>query len=190
MKSLIWVVAAVCMTAIFSPAHAQSPTPYANTEIKNASGEPMLLGHCEINLLKQGVFQQWFIPGFNAYQPDSLTTRTLAPLVKDKFIEIFLGTWCGDSRREVPRMLKMLESSGYDIQKVKLVFVSNAADVYKQSPQHEEAGKNIKRVPTLIVYHKETEIGRIIEYPVETLEKDLLKILKSEKYVPNYSQLK
>jgi len=190
MKSLIWFVAAVCMATTFSPAHAQTPVTYANTEIKNAGGDPMLLGHCDIALLKQGIFQQWFVPGFTSYQPDSSIARSLQPLLKNKVIEIFLGTWCGDSRREVPRMLKMLESCGYDIQKVKLIFVSNAADAYKQSPQHEESGKNIKRVPTMILYENQAEIGRIIEYPVETLEKDLLRILKGEKYVPNYSQLK
>lgn len=136
----------------------------------------MLLGHRNMALLKQGVFQQWFMPAFAAYRPDSSVPR-------------FLGTWCGDSRRAVPRMLKMPELSVYRIQKVKLIFVSNAADAYKQSPQHEEVGKNIKRVPTMIIYNHQTEIGGIIEYPVETFEKDLLRILTGEKYVPNYSQL-
>lgn len=189
MKSLIWVVAILCMAASFAPAHAQVSSTYANTEIKNANGESMLLGHCELALLLKPAFGQWFSTGFSAYQPDSSFTNQLGSLLKDKQIEIFLGTWCGDSRREVPRMLKMLESSGYDIQKVKLIFVSNAGDTYKQSPQHEEAGKNIKRVPTLILYHNQTEMGRIIEYPVESLEKDLLRILRQEKYVPNYSGL-
>lgn len=190
MKSLIWVVAAICITTTFSPAHAQAPTVFTNIEIKNANGDAMLLGHCNIAMLRQGVFQQWFIPGFNTYQPDTSVTRFLGPLLKNKCIEIFLGTWCGDSRREVPRMLKLLEIAGFDIQKVKLIFVNNTADAYKQSPQHEEAGKNIKRVPTMIVYENQVEIGRIIEYPVDTLGKDLLRILKAEKYVPNYSQLK
>ncbi len=190
MKSLIWFVAAIYIATNFSPAHAQAPITYANIETKDTNGDPMLLGHCDIALLKQGVFQQWFVPGFNAYQPDSSMIRFLQPLLRNKIVEIFLGTWCGDSRREVPHMLKILEGAGFNIQKVKLVFVSNAADAYKKSPQHEEVGKNIKRVPTMIVYEHQTEIGRIIEYPVETLEKDLLRILKGEKYVPNYSRLK
>ena len=189
MKILIWIAAVVAMAAIFSPAHAQAPVIYANTEVKNTNGDPMLLGCCEIKLLKQGAFQQWFVPGFNAYQPDTAITSSLRPLLKNKHIEIFLGTWCGDSRREVPRMLKVLETAGYDIALVKLVFVSNAAETYKQSPQHEEAGKNIRRVPTLIVYDQQKEVGRIVEYPVETLEKDLARIVKGEKYQPNYSQL-
>ena len=36
----------------------------------------------------------------------------------------------------------------------------------------------IKRVPTFIFYKEGKEIGRIIESPNETLEKDFLKIVK------------
>jgi hypothetical protein len=45
-------------------------------------------------------------------------------------------------------------------------------------------------VPTIIVEQKGAEIGRIIEFPVTSLEKDLLTILRKEKYQPNYHQLK
>ena len=187
MKSLIWVVAVICLAATSTHAYTQVHPVYANIEVKNTNGDPMLLGCCEVSLLKQNVYKQWFEPAFTNYQPDSVYIRQIQPLLANKTIEIFLGTWCGDSRREVPRMLKILESAGMSTEKVKLIFVSNAPEMYKQSPQHEEQGKNIKRVPTLIIYSKQQEIGRIIEYPVETLEKDLLKILIRENYVPNYS---
>ncbi len=68
--------------------------------------------------------------------------------------------------------------------------VSNKDSLYKKSPQHEEAGKNIVRVPTIIIEQKGTELGRIIEFPITSLEKDLLSILRKEKYQPNYHQLK
>jgi hypothetical protein len=45
-------------------------------------------------------------------------------------------------------------------------------------------------VPTLIVYEKKKEIGRFIEYPVVSIEKDLLRILLKDGYVPNYANLK
>jgi tetratricopeptide (TPR) repeat protein len=64
--------------------------------------------------------------------------------------------------------------------------VDSHTEYYKQSPQHEEAGLNIFRVPTLIISKKKTEIGRIIEYPVQSLERDMLSIIKSEPYVPRY----
>lgn len=190
MKLYSWVVVALLAATISLPVCAQEKSQYANIETKNSNGEVMLLGHCDWAMLKQGTYQSWFMPGFNAYQPDSIILQSIKPLLQGKQIEIFLGTWCGDSRREVPKMLKLLETAGCNISSVKLVFVSNAPDAYKQSPQHEEAGKDIKRVPTLIVYHDKKETGRIVEYPVVSLEKDLLAILRGEKYVPNYSTMK
>ncbi|HEX6170951.1 MAG TPA: hypothetical protein VFZ33_14780, partial [Chitinophagaceae bacterium] len=71
-----------------------------------------------------------------------------------------------------------------------MIMVSNKDSLYKKSPQHEEAGKNIVRVPTVIIEQKGVEIGRIIEFPIISLEKDLLAILRKEKYQPNYHQLK
>ncbi len=59
-------------------------------------------------------------------------------------------------------------------------------DEYKQSPGHEETGFDIFRVPTLLVKAKNRVKGRIIEYPVISLEKDLLSILKGKPYTPNY----
>jgi tetratricopeptide (TPR) repeat protein len=41
-------------------------------------------------------------------------------------------------------------------------------------------------VPTLIVYENGLELNRINESPVESLERDLLKILRKEAYTPNY----
>jgi thiol-disulfide isomerase/thioredoxin len=145
-----------------------------------------LLGVHPIADLRQAPFADWFQYNYQNYQPDSLLLPELKQLLKGKELQIFLGTWCGDSKREVPRMLKILAAAGFDSTKLQLVFVNNTADQYKKSPTHEEQGKNIVRVPTLIVYKGKTEIGRFIEYPKESIEKDLLKILKGEPYQPNY----
>jgi thiol-disulfide isomerase/thioredoxin len=114
----------------------------------------------------------------------------VAKAIRKKHIDIFMGTWCGDSKREVPAMLKILNEIGFDSVDISLITVGNNAELYKKSPQGEELGKNIVRVPTFIIYDKKKEIGRIIEYPVESLERDLLKILRKEPYIPNYHQLR
>jgi hypothetical protein len=101
-----------------------------------------------------------------------------------------MGTWCGDSKQEVPRMIKILLAAGMGTSNLSIIAVGNGADMYKKSPQGEEIGLNIKRVPTLIVYEKKKEIGRFIEYPVVSIEKDLLRILLKDGYVPNYANLK
>jgi thiol-disulfide isomerase/thioredoxin len=145
-----------------------------------------LLGVHPIADLRKAPFADWFLPNYQNYQPDSLLLPEINKLLKGKELQIFLGTWCGDSKREVPRMLKILAAAGFDSSKLQLIFVNNTADQYKKSPGHEEQGKNIVRVPTLIVYKDKTEIGRFIEYPKESIEKDLLKILQGEPYQPNY----
>jgi hypothetical protein len=83
--------------------------------------------------------------------------------------------------------MKMLDCCGFPRAQLKLVMVSNQPDLYKQSPQHEEAGRQIRRVPTLIIEDGAEEWGRIIELPVVSLEKDMLRILRRDGYRPNYS---
>ena len=50
-------------------------------------------------------------------------------------------------------------------------------------------GLNIHHVPTVIFYKNGNEIGRIIEYPVQLLEEDMVAILTGASYTPNYSDL-
>jgi hypothetical protein len=157
---------------------------------KDSRGNDMLLGKCTRTALLQSPFTDWFKPNYDSYVVDSFTCNFIRPLLAGKSITIFMGTWCGDSKREIPRVLKMLDCCGFPMNELKLVMVGNNDSLYKKSPQHEEAGKNIVRVPTIIVEQKGVEIGRIIEFPITSLEKDLLTILRKEKYQPNYYQLK
>ncbi len=156
-------------------------------KIKDASGNDMLLGNCSRKALLEAPFAQWFQNNYDNYTVDSATCRFITPLLKDKKITIFLGTWCGDSKREVPRILKMLDCCNFPADQLRLIMVGNEGDVYKKSPLHEEEGRNIVRVPTIIIEVTGKETGRIVEYPVVSLEKDLLSILRNEKYIPNYS---
>ena len=153
----------------------------------DASGNTMLLGQCHRNTLLQPPFATWFQSNYDAYVVDSFTCTFIKPLLANKTITLFLGTWCGDSKREVPRILKMLDCCGFPPQSLSLIMVSNVAGSYKQSPQHEEAGKNIVRVPTLLIYENRKEVGRIVEYPVTSLEKDMLAILQQKGYIPHYT---
>lgn len=157
---------------------------------KDSRGNDMLLGKCTRAALLQPPFIDWYKPNYDSYPVDSFTCNFIRPLLSGKSITIFLGTWCGDSKREVPRVLKMLDCCGFPSNNLTLIMVSNRDSLYKKSPQHEEAGKNIVRVPTIIIEQKGVEIGRIIEFPKTSLEKDMLSILRKENYQPNYHQLK
>lgn len=88
---------------------------------------------------------------------------------------VFLGFWCSDSHREVPRFLKIADESGIPARRITII----ALDRKKTSPDGLERQYGIERVPTFVALKKGKEIGRIVESPRTTLEGDLLTILAS-----------
>lgn len=157
-----------------------------NHEAKDNNGNIILLGKSTRDRLAQPPFNTWFDKNYAAYTIDSNTANQLKPLVKHKRFLIFMGTWCGDSRREVPRLYKLLDYTGIAASQVQLIMVNNADSAYKQSPGHEEKGLNIHRVPTLLIYDGNHELGRVVESPGISWEKDMLAIVNKQAYEPRY----
>lgn len=147
----------------------------------------ILIGTCNKDSLKTEPFVKWYTAGYESYQPNAVTLASLKKINNsDISIELFFGTWCGDSKREVPRFLKLLDQVSFPDKNLKLIALGGSDSLIKQSPQHEETGRGIFRVPTFIIYKKGVELGRINEYPVYSLEKDLLALLGNQHYNPNY----
>jgi len=181
------MMAAVCIAATACNRRAMpSTTPIANTEIQNDQNKTILAGHCPLSTVYTAPYKDWFYKSYDNYTIDTYTLNLIKPMLKNKTVEVFLGSWCGDSKREMPRLVKILQATSFDTANLKLIFVDNSLKRYKQSPQHEEVGKNIHHVPTIIVYNNRGEMGRIIESPKISLEKDLLAILLHQPYDPKY----
>ncbi|NPA43448.1 MAG: thioredoxin family protein [Chlorobi bacterium] len=115
----------------------------------------------------------WYTQNYNSYTPDPAEIARLKTLLQDVRIEIWMGAWCPDSRMHVPAFIKVLDEAGFPRRRLTVYALprhfKERSDVRK---------KHIIRVPTFIVYKKDKEVGRIIEYPMETLEKDLVRILE------------
>jgi tetratricopeptide (TPR) repeat protein len=167
-------------------AFGQSSSYFINQESLDARGNTMLLGSCSKVALMRFPYNQWYDRFYNDYAVDTVTTQSFKADTKDIEVLIFAATWCGDTQQNLPRFLKILEKAEVPNAKIKMVMVDNAQGRYKQSPAHEEASRNIFRVPTFIILQKGIEIGRIIERPVESLEKDLAKIITHQTYKPAY----
>ena len=149
------------------------------------TGKPMLLGKITIEELQQEPFNEWYQMEFDGYEVDTELINAISEPGQYTY-EVFLGTWCGDSRREVPRMEKIFSEMGIDMSNVLIVTL----DRDKISPNGEQEGKDIRYVPTLIVSKDNQEIGRIVESPsseTATLESDLFEISLGIPPVPNYS---
>lgn len=89
-------------------------------------------------------------------------------------IDIFLGTWCGDSKQVVPRFLKILNETKFISEDRTRLF---AVDRKKKLHNGFAEKNNIQRVATFLIKKESKEIGRIVEYPNKSLESDLVKIL-------------
>lgn len=160
---------------------------FAQLPQQTPAPDPVLYGVVAKNILNTAPYSKWFVANYDAYQPDASVMQSLKKTdTKGISVEIFLGTWCGDSRREVPRFMKLLEGFSFPEKNVKIITMGGQDSLYKQSPQHEEEGKGIFRVPVFIIYKNGVEINRINEFPVLSLEKDLLAILNHQSYFPNY----
>lgn len=149
------------------------------TEFDEKAGDKILIGHVNLEGLKSVPFNAWFDAEYTGYQIDDSTLTTID---KDDFIDnvkitMVLGTWCSDSRREVPRFYKILESLEYDLENMKVICVNTGKTAEGTGADQ----LDIQRVPTIIFYRENVELSRIIESTQESLEKDMRKILSPQK---------
>lgn len=112
------------------------------------------------------------------YQPDSATIEALKSVNGRYKVDIFLGTWCSDSEREVPHFFKIIQQANLQNKLSLQLYAVNR----KLKLENDLTDRlKIKRVPTFIFYQNDKEIGRIVETPNDLLEKDLLTILSKTK---------
>jgi thiol-disulfide isomerase/thioredoxin len=137
-----------------------------------------IIGYFDPERLTHYPYSTWYTKGFDEYMPKSEAVNKLLDLSKDEIkIKVVMGIWCPDSRREVPRFMKVLD--GWQFPATRITFIG--VDDAKKSPVGEYIGLGIVRVPTFIVYKNNVEAGRIIENPVTSLEQDLVNILTGMK---------
>ena len=156
-------------------------------KMRKEKEETHLLGICNRSGLQAEPFKKWYDKYYQNHQPNPTVISKGKSKMNGIELLAFLGTWCGDSRKNVPKFYKVMDEMGFDEKNLKLVSLSNAKGAYKQSPSKEEKDLNIHRVPTFIFYKNGKEIGRIVEYPVTSFEVDIAQIVNGLSPTPNYS---
>lgn len=107
---------------------------------------------------------------------DDDAARALTEVPPGAEVVVFLGTWCGDSRRVVSRLLVALERAPNAPFSVRMI----AVDRSKRDPEGLSDGQDIRYVPTIIVRRDGAEVGRIVESAPHGVEVDLLALLRGE----------
>ena len=109
------------------------------------------------------------------YTPDSSSVEFLNNFEHPVEIKVLFGTWCHDSKREIPAFIKTMEEVGNPNLDVEFIGVSRK----KTDPEGRAKNYDLQYTPTFIIFSDEKEIGRIVEESTERIEQDLVQILKS-----------
>jgi len=149
-----------------------------NREVETTNDGKMLLGNQLKEQFLKEPYSEWYTKEFNEYALDQKAVGELRKKnITSYNLIVFIGTWCEDSHRDFPRLMKILEEVKYPDSRLTIIAVNRK----KESPTGDEVKYNVSKVPTIIVEKYGKEIGRIIEMPTTGyVERDLVEILKKD----------
>lgn len=150
---------------------------------KDLEGNEILVGRISYAQMEK-YCTAWFTPDYDRYKVNASLLEQIKPLLNGKQVSLLMGTWCEDSQREVPGMMKILAAAGYAVNELEII----AVDEDKRTPSGIEKPFAATYVPALIFYNEGQEINRIVEFPIGTLEEDIFAILSGEEYKHAYAE--
>jgi len=117
--------------------------------IDEKTGKPMLIGLCDRTVFADSSFSWWFEPEYEYYDFDQQVIDSLKQIVTDDIeIKLVLGTWCSDSKREVPHFMRILDEINFDTQRITMLSVGRD----KLIEGFNISNLEIEFVPTFIFY--------------------------------------
>lgn len=152
--------------------------------MENDNSAEILLGEFKQSELEKEPHSRWFTPAYENYKPKKEALKTIKKNIHDYEILMFMGTWCGDSRYEVPKFFKLLDEVDFDRKNLTNIAVNRA----KKAPGELDEEYRVHRVPSIIFLKDGKEVNRFVEYSIESLEEDIAEIVKGKNYTDPYSE--
>ena len=165
MKYTIFILLMLMVTSAF----AQSDF---DKSVDSENGSIVFKGQLTLEDLKKESTFDWLNSPSNKYAPDSTDMKFLRKHLPNYKAVSFLGTW---SHTLVPKLVKILDLVSFPASSHTIFGVDRS----KKTKYVESQLYRIEFVPTIILYKGFTEIGRIVEAPEKSLEKDLVRIIQS-----------
>jgi thiol-disulfide isomerase/thioredoxin len=144
---------------------------------KDTTGKNIIIGEFPRSVLETDSTYYWFAAGYRSYETDKDIIPQIANRKNDYTFILVLGTWCSDSKRDVPKFFKVMDLAGVQENQILLFGVDRA----KKGSDEITERYAVKRVPTIIMLKKGEEIGRITEMPRKTIEYDLAEMIRNDK---------
>jgi thiol-disulfide isomerase/thioredoxin len=132
--------------------------------------------------LENSTHNSWFVENYNAHPLNKALVSQIDSLLNDIEVTIYMGTWCEDSQREVPGFFKIIDALEANDQVQPIVGLNE--DKVSHDGSAEQAG--VTNVPTFIFSKDGEEINRIVEFPIISIEQDILDILQEKGYKHAY----
>ena len=132
--------------------------------------------------LRTSPITPWFDQEYDRINTDPNWIKEIKPFLKGLKIKVFMGTWCEDSQRELPHFFKLLNALEFDQNHLKMYAMSEE----KTTPSNFEKDLDIYNIPTIIFFKDGNEMNRFVEFPLNSLESDIEKIVKGAAYSHSY----
>ena len=134
----------------------------------------IIKGLADRSVLEKDTTFAWVINNRAGYQPDAAIVERFKANKDSVQFFVFFGTWCGDTRKLLPKFLALADAAGIPNESITLVGV----DHYKKALGNLTTLFNVTRVPTFIVLKNGKELGRVVEYGTSgQFDKDLAELL-------------
>ncbi|MCF8331284.1 MAG: hypothetical protein K9H84_02445 [Bacteroidales bacterium] len=172
--ALIFLVIIGCVLNAFG--QEEKTESYNRIVTHEETGQKMLEGPVTLDgFSKIEDYYSYYEDEYNSYLPNIDTLRPVISDIVTSRITLILGTWCIDSKQQVPRFIKILDKLNYPKENLTIIAVNR--DLNDGNDSGFIKNYNLKRIPTMIFYSRwENEIGRIVESPDNKLETDMLRI--------------
>ncbi len=164
-----------CSPAEDSRQATETPETPAEPTSEPAPEPPALVGEVTREQIEEAK-PEWVAAEVES-EIDTEAALALANVEPDAKLRVYLGTWCGDSRRELARFWRALDETGGMVPfEIEYLAVDRAAN----RPPELEQEVGLKYVPTFIVSRGDEEVGRMVEVSPNGIERDLLGLLTGE----------
>ena len=170
------------LSLLFSCNNSKKSTQNNNKEV-NENEYVDLFGVFNKKELNKEPYDFWFKENYTNYELDYDIADKIKPLIKEIEITVFMGTWCSDSRMHSPAFFKLTDYLKIKDKNMNLI----AMTLDKTTPDSLEKNQDIINIPTIIFKKNGKEINRIVEFPIETIEKDIYNILSGKDYKNAYA---
>ena len=83
-------------------------------EKSNINGN--LIGYLKKSDFLNGKYKNWFSKNYDNYTPDPKIVQKIKKKLNNISIKSFIGSWCHDSKIELPKFYKIMELAGFDLE--------------------------------------------------------------------------